>query len=1208
MGCRSEVKVQRLARNAWLTGALTLGASAVVLTGVVVNAATGSPVNWLPSMNEHPLRWLAATIPVTVVSGLFGLWAQRRYDRTLAEVVPVAQRPESWVVDRPEKVREIARALCRRRSGSTIAVTTAVHGAGGFGKSTVARIVWADKRVLRRFDGRVFWVTLGRDVRRGALVEKINDLVKRIDPTKAQPITDVRQAADHLAAVLAEGPRRLLVLDDVWFEDQLAAFPVAGHSARLVTTRNPSLIGSDGVTVEVDRMSELQARAVLTADLPPLPAGLVDGLMVEADRWPLLLRLINKILVDQGRLRTDVAVAAGELLHRLREDGALQVDALTGATAQPLDVADPDQRRLAVAATIEASVGLLAETERERFAELAIFVEDEAIPVSLVASLWKATSDLDAVVARALCTRLGDLALLSVAATDGGGTVSLHDVVRDYLREGLGAIRLCEVNEVLIGAVAAGLPAAQPGVPDASGPETTAWWQLPETAFYLWDHLVEHLLAAGRANDADTVVADLRWITARLEHSGPNGPFADLTRVGSERATRLARIFGQTSHLLAPADPPHSLVDILYSRIAHDPHWGPQVASLAAERTRPALVSRWPLPDLPRANLRRTLAGHPRGVSAMAVASGRNWLATAGFHPNDAVRIWELATGAQVAELARLPRRATAIALAPDGSWLATTHFSGRRSGPVQVWDVTSGTKRTELFHRPGPVSAMLAAPDGTWLATAGEDGKVHIWDIGSGTRRATLTHESFDLPAIAVSPDGTWLATGSEFDGLVRIWDVATGAKRAELARCPGGVSAIAVAPDGTWLAAGDRQGMLGIWDVASGTQRAEMAAHSRGVSEIAVAPDGTWLASRGDVDRVVQIWDIASGAKTAEVAHRRGMVTAVTVAPDGTSLATGGRDGTVRIWDELTGAPHPDDSARHVGSMEHSIALAADGTWLATTGGGTVRIWDMPSGTQRAVLGSMFDLVSTIAAAPDSTWLATGSSRDGAVRIWDMVTGAQRAEVGRYIGRVTAIAVGPDGSWLATGHNADGTVRIWDVTGGGLRSELGGLSYDVSAIAMAPDGSWLAGCDELTVQIWDVITGTRRTELAQHRDRVTAIGAGPDGTWLATGTDEGRIQIWDIADGTPRAGFAGGVGTVLGIAAAPNGTRLAACGEVGVQIWDTAAETPIALIRTDASLRACAWTPDGSGVVAVGDAGVYHFELRGVSVAGRVSAVSGP
>jgi hypothetical protein len=42
------------------------------------------------------------------------------------------------VVDRPAEVSQILRALGRRRGGSTVGVTTAVHGAGGFGKSTIA--------------------------------------------------------------------------------------------------------------------------------------------------------------------------------------------------------------------------------------------------------------------------------------------------------------------------------------------------------------------------------------------------------------------------------------------------------------------------------------------------------------------------------------------------------------------------------------------------------------------------------------------------------------------------------------------------------------------------------------------------------------------------------------------------------------------------------------------------------------------------------------------------------------------------------------------------------------------------------------------------------------------------------------------------------------------------------------------------------------
>ena len=224
-------------------------------------------------------------------------------------------------------------------------ITTAVHGAGGFGKTTVAKMVRADRRVLRRFRGRVYWVTLGRDVGKQALAGLVNGLIAQVEPGRAVTFTDARQAAEHLAAVLAAGPRRLLVLDDVWSEEQLAAFPVAGRCARLVTTRIPSLAAGASVPVKVDQMSETQARALLSAGLPPLPAAVAAGLLEETGRWPLLLRLVNKILADQAQLHPDITAAAEDLLGRLRGGGALQVDQLTGAAGQQLDVSDPDQRQ-----------------------------------------------------------------------------------------------------------------------------------------------------------------------------------------------------------------------------------------------------------------------------------------------------------------------------------------------------------------------------------------------------------------------------------------------------------------------------------------------------------------------------------------------------------------------------------------------------------------------------------------------------------------------------------------------------------------------------------------------------------------------------------------------------------------------------------------------------------------------------------------------
>src|SRR5207248_7872693 len=143
------------------------------------------------------------------------------------------------------------------------------------------------------------------------------------------------------------------------------------------------------------------------------------------------------------------------------------------------------------------------------------FVEDEAVPVTLVATLWRATAKLDTIATGALCARLADLGLLTLSRTAGGGSIGIHDVLRDLLHDELGRARVIHLHCVLLDAVAAGLPAA-PSVPWAGGgAEVVAWWELPNSSGYLWDHLVDHLIAADRGADAETLTTDLRWVQAR---------------------------------------------------------------------------------------------------------------------------------------------------------------------------------------------------------------------------------------------------------------------------------------------------------------------------------------------------------------------------------------------------------------------------------------------------------------------------------------------------------------------------------------------------------------------------------------------------------------------------------------------------------------------------------------------------------------------
>ena len=126
----------------------------------------------------------------------------------------------------------------------------------------------------------------------------------------------------------------------------------------------------------------------MSSGLPHLDPAVADELLTVTGSWPLLLKLVNKILVDT-QAAIDVSAHGAALAERLRAGGPAVVDDLASDPGQGLDVDQPPQRRRAVRATIQASTSLLASRDAERFAELGVFAAHETIPFAMVAQLWR---------------------------------------------------------------------------------------------------------------------------------------------------------------------------------------------------------------------------------------------------------------------------------------------------------------------------------------------------------------------------------------------------------------------------------------------------------------------------------------------------------------------------------------------------------------------------------------------------------------------------------------------------------------------------------------------------------------------------------------------------------------------------------------------------------------------------------------------------
>lgn len=321
------------------------------------------------------------------------------------------------VVARPILLERAVAALVDG-AGQPQVTTLALHGGGGFGKTTLARAVCHDPRVRKAFDGGILWATLGEtpDVR-GSLTELCAAL-----SGQRQNFGSIADAGRELARLL-EGRRCLLVIDDVWNRADLEPFLQGGaRCARLITSRDATIAvavtGAEAGRVRVEEMTAVEARALLNGWLamPPADPAPFDALAARAGRLPLLLELLAgglRMRVERG---DSLDGALAYLNQALDEDGVVA-----------FDVRNAQARSQAIEKSIAASLRLLSEEEKDRLRQMAIFPRDADVPLATVGLLWGTPPFRT----ERQCEAFGDLALLKFDLRTQ--TIRLHSVMRDYL-------------------------------------------------------------------------------------------------------------------------------------------------------------------------------------------------------------------------------------------------------------------------------------------------------------------------------------------------------------------------------------------------------------------------------------------------------------------------------------------------------------------------------------------------------------------------------------------------------------------------------------------------------------------------------------------------------------------------------------------------------------------------------------------------------
>jgi WD40 repeat protein len=1069
--------------------------------------------------------------------------------------------PLDRMVERPELASSLVAALTAP-DATEVALTTGLHGAGGFGKTQMATWISHLPEVNRRYSGGLLWVTVGQNLHGAALAERINDLTFVLSGVRPA-VFDPDAAGAELGRMLDEHREPvLLIVDDVWDERQLRPFRSGGHRCtRLVTTRIPQVLPVGAHRIVVDAMSHSQARQLAADGVAGLSAAAADRLARLTGRWPVLLNLVNGALRRRVQHGQPTEQAVADIVATLTEDGPAA-----------FDPARPSDRSQAVAATVDASLDLLEAGDRRRYLDLAIFPEDVEIPREILALLWPRRR------VEALCEDLAELGLAANYRLDSPGPrLVLHDVMRSYLRSCVDRSELVDTNRRLIDAAAGRLP-----VSETDGP--AAWWQLPKDANYLWRYLAYHLAEAGASGELAELVCDLRWAESKILVSGSAvGVEADLALADTPTAAALRRALQQAAHLVGPIDPPTALGATLASRLHGVPDLQAVLNRYRAVLPRPLLDTAWPLPDRPDASA-PTPAGHTGGVTSCAFSPDGTLLATSS--DDSTVRIWQVADGTEQRVLTGHTGGVWSCAFSPDGTLLA----SAGNDRTVRLWHVETGIEEILLGHGDW-VRSCAFSPDGTLLATASDDSTVRIWQVADGTEQRVLTGHTGGVWSCAFSPDGTLLASAGN-DRTVRLWHVETGAEQIILVSETEWISSCAFSPDGNLLATVGNDQAARLWQVEGGTELAVLAGHTSRVWDCAFSPDGGVLATTS-IDGTTRLWDVATASTKAILTGHASGVRGCVFSPDGSLLATTSNDLSARLWEMPTGIEKTILAGQYSG--QRGCAFSPDGTLFATTSNDhKARLWQVSSRTALAVLTGHAGGLRRCAFSPDGTLLAT-TSNDCTARLWQVPYGKMQKVLTGHTGWVRACAFSPDGSQLAT-SGGDRTVRLWLVTDGSEVMALAGHTDMVNACAFCPDGTLLAsGGDDGTARLWRLADGAHLETLTGHGDGVNACEFSPDGRLLATASDDRTVRLWQIPGGAPRGVLTGHSSWVDDCAFSPDGDLLATAGNDGtVRVWQISTHSNLCAIRVAGPLLGIAWQPGARRIGTVGSAGTYVFDYH--------------
>ncbi len=299
----------------------------------------------------------------------------------------------------------------------------------------------------------------------------------------------------------------------------------------------------------------------------------------------------------------------------------------------------------------------------------------------------------------------------------------------------------------------------------------------------------------------------------------------------------------------------------------------------------------------------------------------------------------------------------------------------------------------------------------------------------------------------------------------------------------------------------------------------RVELVGHTSDVRGVTCSPAGQIAtASR---DKLVNIWDVSASSAPLRTLSGHGHWVNDVVYVDERRIASACADGSVRVWDSISGAILHDIAAH----KQAACGLSTDGVRLISSSWDkSARVWDASSATPLQSCGPHDAAVWASLPLPSGQVVTVAA--DKSVRLWPRAGVKSVVLSSAHTDVVRGAAHAPLGGFVTVSN--DSSLVYWKPTAGGEFTPMRGIpnlhdgSYIYSVASAERDGRWrfVTAGEDNAIRVVVAMQGTQNVEFKcvqtiMHPGTVWDVALCPNGD-IVTACSDGVARVFTTDSST--------------------------------------------------------------------------------------------